>query len=138
MPSGSDRGPRSLTRGLNSRCGDQIKIATYIRRTEAGIELRWEPFIGAIKYRVFVSDLDERLIDEFETADKTVHVVTAHLDPNTRYEWKLLVELKDGRTLVGASRNFTATVSVDGRNPKVTSATEGLRPIAILRCMEKK
>lgn len=131
-----DRGVASSTRGLNLRCGEQIRIAMSLRPTEAGIELRWDPIADAVKYTVFVSDFNEKLIDEFETKDKTVHVVATRLDPDTRYEWKLLVELKDGRSIVGRSRSFTAKGIGDGGTPRVSN--DGLRPITTLRCMEKR
>lgn len=131
-----DRGAPSSTRGPNLRCGEQVKIAMSLRPTEAGIELRWDAIADAVKYTVYVSDFNEKLIDEFETQDKTVYVVAAHLDPDTRYEWKLLVELKDGRSIVGRSRSFSAKGIGDGGTTRVSN--EGSRPITILRCMEKK
>lgn len=136
--SGIDRTLATDVRGSSEDCRNQQPIAAGVKVLARGIELRWTAVPGAAKYVVYVSDFDERLIEEYETTDKTSYVVNAELDPVVTYRWKLLITLKDGRTLPGPSQNFTSrglseNPTID-KKPGLTSRRSARR----IRCAEKK
>lgn len=128
----------SDTRGSIEDCRDQKSIGTLMKATERGVELRWEKLPDAIKYTVYVSDFDERLIDEYETTDNTSHVVVAELDPKITYKWKLLITLKNGRTITGTSQNFTSKGVSANRTKKREPDLAKRNAAAKIRCAERK
>lgn len=58
-------------------------------------------------FRVYISDDEEILIDEFETEQETSFVLKEKLDPTKTYKWKIIVTLENGQTMVGAAQKFT-------------------------------
>ena len=99
--------------------------------------LKWGRIAGAISYNVYLSDLDEKLIDSFETADETSHLVTAELEKETVYRLRLIAKLENGERVVSESRNFRIS------NPAKDSQSAGdlttrKRTAASVRCVEVK
>ncbi len=125
---------QSDTRGSGSSCGESSISRLEISSIESGIRVDWEKVTGAISYTLYLSDLDERLIDQFETESQTSYITTAILDPDTAYKWKLVIGLQGGRTLVATSRNFRLTdLKENGR-----SITLRRKTAASVRCTEDK
>ena len=100
------------------------------RKTEDGLRLTWGKVPNAVSYSVYLSDLDERLIDQFETADKTTYLVTIPLDTETVYRWKLIATVKNGERIVSESQNFR----IGGSRPIPVRR----RTAAAVRCVEGK
>ena len=123
------------TRG-NVPCAGQRSISLGAKHTDAGLLLTWEKVRGAVTYNVYLSDLDERLIDHFETAGGTSHLVTAALDSETVYRLRLIANLENGERVVSESQNL-----------KISDLTKGLqssgnidrkKTSASVRCVEAK
>lgn len=126
---------QAKTRG-NLPCGGQRVVALGAKQTDAGLLLTWEKVPGAASYSVYLSDLDERLIDHFETADATSYLVKAALDSATAYRFRLIVNLENGERVVSESQNL-----------KISDLTKGSQSLgnivrkktsASVRCVEVK
>ena len=106
--SGAERGNISTSRGGSSPCGDQRSIGfEYVQRS-GEVVLKWEKVPKAVKYHLYISDDEEILIDEFETSDQTSYLLKKSFDNGTVYKWKVVIELENGRTLIGVSQKFTS------------------------------
>lgn len=125
-------------RGSLENCFNKRSTGGQMKSTERGLELRWEKVPDALKYTVYVSDFDERLIDEYETTDKTSHVIVTELDPKITYRWKLLITLKNGQTITGLSQNFTSKGISENRSTKGGSDIAQRSAVAKIRCAERK
>ena len=126
----------SETRG-KLPCAGQTSVRLEARLTETGLLLRWDKVRGTVKLNVYLSDLDEKLIDHFETVDRTSHMVSAKLDSETVYSLRLIVTLESGEKIVSESQNFR----VDGlaNNAKSNGAVSVQRKTAAtVRCVEAK
>lgn len=97
---------RSETRGSGTPCGENSTVGLEISAIESGVRINWGKVTGAMSYTLYLSDLDEKLIDQFESESETSYITIARLDPETTYKWKLVVTLKGGRTILATSRNF--------------------------------
>jgi hypothetical protein len=143
VPKPSNRGfptARSMqqaeTRG-NVPCGGQRSVGLEARHTEEGLMLKWDKITGAISYNVYLSDLDERLIDHFETADKTSHVVRTKLDEETVYRLRLIAKLENGERIVSESQNFKFSDLAKGSSQSL-GKTGSKKTSASVRCVEVK
>lgn len=121
---------RAETRGSNLPCGGQRLIDLEAKKTEDELRLTWNKVPNAVSYSVYLSDLDERLVDQFETADETSYLVTVPLDTETVYRWKLIAKLKNGERIISESQNFRVG---GGRAIPVRKRTA-----ATVRCVEGK
>lgn len=143
VPKTSDRGlptTRSMrqaeTRG-NVPCGGQRVVGLEAKPTEEGLLLKWDKITGAISYNVYLSDLDERLIDHFETADQTSYLVTAELDKEAVYRLRLIANLENGERIVSESQNFK--ISDLAKSTQSTGTIQvRKRTAATVRCVEVK
>lgn len=122
------------TRG-KTPCGGQRSVALEARHTDEGLLLSWEKVRGASLYSVYLSDLDERLIDQFETGDKTSYLVTAGLDAEIVYRLRLIVTLDDGEKIVSESMNFTVNDLKNGSR-SFGSISIRKKTAASVRCVE--
>lgn len=127
---------RSETRGSGTSCGENSTVGFVIDSTGSGPRLHWGKVPGANSYTVYLSDLDERLIDQFETESATSYVSSAKLEPETTYKWKLVVSLKGGRTILATSQNFRPVDLQE--NKRGTSITLRKKRAASVRCSEDK
>ena len=137
------RSPASSTRSLrqadargNVPCGGQRSIGLGAKHTDAGLLLTWEKLRGAVTYNVYLSDLDERLIDHFETAGETSHLVTAALDSETVYRLRLIANLENGERVVSESQNLKLSDLSEGvQSPGIIVRK---KTSASVRCVEAK
>ena len=98
----------SSTRGGNlPKCSDQLSIGAAVEMQDKTIVLKWKEVPNAAKYHLYVSDDEEILVDEFETERETSYVLKKSLEWQKTYQWKVIVTLENGNTVVGDSREFT-------------------------------
>ncbi|MFN0140733.1 MAG: hypothetical protein ACKVQW_11700 [Pyrinomonadaceae bacterium] len=84
---------------------ESISLGTSV--SDDGIRLTWNKVTHAAKYSVYISDLEEKLIDRFETDDETSYVSGAKYERDVVYKWRLIITLKSGETVVGDSQKFS-------------------------------
>ncbi|HMS08307.1 MAG TPA: hypothetical protein PKE66_02385 [Pyrinomonadaceae bacterium] len=125
------------TRGSGSPCGGRESIGLETRGAENGIRLIWEKVDGAVSYIVFVSDLDEKLIDQFETSDQTAYTVATVLERDVIYRWKLIVTLKNGERIVGEAQNFRVN-NAGAPESRLEISPVRKRATVGIRCFENK
>lgn len=128
---------RAETRGSGSPCGGRESIGLETRRAENSIRLSWEKVDGAVSYVVFVSDLDEKLIDQFETSDQTAYTVATVLERDVIYRWKLIVTLKNGERIVGEAQNFRVN-NAGAPESRLEISPVRKRATVGIRCVENK
>ncbi len=106
---GSEKANISSTRGGSSvlpKCGAVAVEMTTGSKGEA-VTLKWKKVPNAAKYHLYISDDDEILVDEYETEQETSYVLKKPLDPVKTYQWKVVITLEDGSTVIGDSQKFT-------------------------------
>jgi hypothetical protein len=126
------------TRGSNVPCGANLTIGLETTATGSAVRLIWGKVKGAVSYEVFLSDLDAHLVDNYETTDGTAYTVTRPLDPDKIYRWKLLVTLRDGKTIVGTSENFKVKADTASRETLPGIVRFGNKKSASVRCVGNK
>lgn len=131
------RSQRAETRGSTAPCGGQTFVGLDTRTFGSGVRLSWDKVAGAVLYRIYVSDLDERLLDQFETASDTSYTVADILDPDSVYRWTLIVKLKNGQTISGTSQNFRVRDLGSGES-RQEQISKGKKTAASVRCVENK
>lgn len=97
----------SATRGVLPKCEDKPTFDSRAVISKEKIVLNWKKVENAAKYHLYISDEDEILVDEFETAEATSYVLEKPLDAGKVYKWKIIVTLENGKTIVGDSQKFT-------------------------------
>lgn len=97
----------SLTRGVTAKCGDENPLEMEFATGEEAIVFRWSKVPNAVKYNFYISDDEEILIDEYETAKETSYVMKKPLDQAKTYKWKVIVTLENGNTIIGDSKKIT-------------------------------
>ncbi|MGH9947586.1 MAG: hypothetical protein ACRD6X_10320 [Pyrinomonadaceae bacterium] len=136
-PGGTLKLRRTETRGSERPCLENEVIGLEFKAVGPGVRLSWSKVARASLYSVYISDLDERLVDQFETTDKTSYVVARPLSPDTIYKWKLIVTLTDGTRIVGASQNFT-TKDASENTIHENKGINKQKTAAKVRCGENK
>lgn len=136
-PFPSTRPPRQAETRGNVPCGGQRSVGLEARNTEEGLLLKWDKIAGAISYNVYLSDLDERLVDHFETADQTSHVVPTKLNEETVYRLRLIAKLESGERVVSESQNFKIGYLIKG-SQSPGNLTIRKKTAASVRCVEVK
>jgi hypothetical protein len=97
-----------VVRGNSNRCESRSLSEPELDVAEdKAVVFRWKKVPQAAKYKFYISDDNEILIEEFETARETSFVPTKPLDPAKKYTRKLIVTLENGNTVIGESRQFT-------------------------------
>ena len=122
----------ALTRGTEAKCGTETALEMELGMVADSLVLKWKEFPQAAKYHIYISDDDEILIDEFETANQTYYVLNKPLDPNKSYRWKIVITLENGQTISADSKRFT---SKDFRSIENTLRTKRK---AEVRCSERQ
>lgn len=125
------------TRGAGLPCGGNISLDLEVKALGPAIRLRWDKIQGAVSYRVYISDLDERLIDEYETTSETSYTVRKTLNPELVYRWKLIVVLKNGRMISGQSQNFKV-IDLSAGESRDEKLSMRKKSTATVRCVENK
>lgn len=107
IPAGK-RDTISSTRGgvLPADCNNETSVETEIGLSGEAVTLKWKKIPNAVKYHLYVSDDEEILIEEFETAQETSYVMKKNLVSSKDYMLKILVTLEDRKTIVADSRKF--------------------------------
>ena len=126
----------SETRG-KLPCGGQRSVGLEARLTETGLLLRWNKVRGTVKLSVYLSDLDEKLIDHFETVDRTSHLVSAKLENETVYSLRLIVTLESGERIVSESQNFKVG-DLTNNAKSIGAVSVQKKTAATVRCVEAK
>lgn len=133
--------PREPQRQAETRgktpCTLQRFIVFDVRGSEAGLLVKWEKVKDAVKYSLYLSDLDERLIDHFETSDQISYRVKANLDTKTVYRIRLIATLENGDRIVSESRNFTVD-ELDKGSQSLGNIGVRKKTAASVRCVEVK
>jgi hypothetical protein len=123
----------ALTRGSAvPKCDEPPAIDLTVEASNEKVVLKWKKVPKAAKYHLYISDEEEILIDEYETEQKTFYALTKPLDPAKTYQWKVIITLENGETVIGDARKFT--VKDLKSNPK---KSERKRKSEI-RCSEDK
>ena len=120
----------SSTRGAMSKCGAERTFEMRLGSDESDLVLKWESVPDATKYHLYVSDDDEILIDEFETAKGTSYVLKKPLDPNKAYKWKIIITLENGQTLNVDAQKFSAKDFLS-----IQDGSRSKRSKAVPRCL---
>lgn len=123
----------SSTRGGGlPKCGElqPLDLATGI--SNESIVLKWKKVPKAAKYHIYVSDDEEILVDEFETEQETSYALKKPLAPQKTYQWKVVVTLEDGKTIIGDSQKFTV------KDLQSNQKKSERREKSLIRCSESK
>lgn len=123
----------SAARGASSLCAEGEEIGLDFRYSKDGVVFRWRKIKGAIKYHLFVSDENEILIEEFESRDETSFVLKKPLDSQKVYNWKIVVTLENGQTIIGNSRRFNIEGIKSSKNMPVKEGNFNTRCFANTR-----
>lgn len=97
----------SSTRGVSAKCIENRNLEYEFAGEKDNFVFKWKKVSGAMKYHLYISDDNEILIDEYETTDQTTFVLKKQLDPLKTYQWKIIITLENGQTVVGPSSKFT-------------------------------
>lgn len=103
------------TRGDEKPCTGGATISLESKTNEKEILLKWNPVKGATSYDIYISDLDENLIDHFESDSQTQYRSTVKLEPEKTYRWKLVITLSNGNKIVGPPQVLKAGALQDSR-----------------------
>lgn len=118
-------------------CGGQKSVEFEARQTQAGLLLTWEKIRSAVTYNIYLSDLDEKLIDKIENDEGTSYLVTTHLDPETTYRLKLIVTLESGERIVSESQDFKISDLI-GKAASTDTIRTQKKTVVSVRCVEVK
>ncbi|MEQ1762352.1 MAG: hypothetical protein ABL984_04300 [Pyrinomonadaceae bacterium] len=124
------------TRGDENPCSGGATISLESNTNEKDILLKWHPVKGATSYDIYISDLDENLIDHFESDSQTQYRSTVKLEPEKTYRWKLIITLSNGNQIVGPPQVLKPGVVPVNETKK--GATEKQRTTFAIRCVETK
>lgn len=124
------------TRGNENPCSEGAMINLESNSDGKEVFLKWNAVKGAQSYAIYISDLDENLIDQFESKSQTIYRSKVKLDPVKPYRWKLIITLKNGNKIVGPTQVLTSgTTSESSKKP---GEIERKRASFELRCVSPK
>jgi len=124
------------TRGTENPCLDGAMINLESNSNGKEVFLKWNAVKGAQSYAIYISDLDENLIDQFESKSLTNYRSKVKLDPAKPYRWKLIITLKNGNKIVGPSQVITSGTTSE--NSIKYGEVERKRASFELRCVSPK
>lgn len=127
----------ATTRGTKEPCDSNESITLETAGSDDGIRLTWGKVADAAKYSVYISDLDERLVDQFESDRETFYVSKANFGQDIVYKWRLIITLKSGETIVADSQQFRPHESNRNNHIGRKVRLHGRSPMNT-RCVEKK
>ena len=122
----------ALTRGTEAKCGTEASLEMELGRVANSLVLKWKEFPQAAKDHIYISDDNEILIDEFETAKQTYYILNKPLDPSKSYKWKIVITLENGQTISADSKTFTS------KDFQSTQNTLHTKRKAEVRCSERQ
>jgi hypothetical protein len=124
------------TRGSENPCSGGATISLESKSDGKEVFLKWNSVKGAESYDIYISDLDENMIDHFESKSQTYYRSAVRLDPAKSYRWKLIITLKNGNKIVGPPQILTSGTATED-NIK-SGAMERQRGSFALRCVVSK
>jgi hypothetical protein len=89
------------TRGNENPCSNRTTVHLESVSDGQDVVLKWNAVKGAASYEVYIADLDENLIDHFESKSRTSYRSSVTLEPTRTYRWKLIITLMNGNRIVG-------------------------------------
>lgn len=124
------------TRGSENPCVSGAMINLESESSGKDILLRWNSVKGAKSYEVYVSDLDENLIDHYKSDSQTKYRFTLNLEPEKSYRWKLVITLENGSRIVGPPQNLKPGSNAE--NSANLSKIDKQRGVFRMRCADPK
>lgn len=124
------------TRGDENPCSGGTTVSLESNTDGKEILLKWNPVKGAASYDVYISDLDENLIDHFESDSQTQYRSTVELEPERTYRWKLIITLSNGNKIVGPPQTLKPGGVLNSQQNK--GATDKQRGTFAIRCVGAK
>lgn len=122
------------TRGNENPCSNRTTVNLESVSDGDDVVLKWNAVKGAASYDVYIADLDENLIDHFESKSQTSYRTNVALEPEKAYRWKLIITLTNGNRIIGPPQVLKkAGTSVT--TPIRSEATEKQRTSFELRCV---
>lgn len=138
-PGNSERQATSRTtetRGTENPCSSGAVLNLESGASSNEIFLKWDAVKSADSYEVFISDLDENLLDHFQSKTQNFYQKTMTLDEGKTYRWKLIITLKNGSRIVGPAQDLKASSIEDQTRPGGNSRKE--RASFEVRCIAGK
>lgn len=125
-------------RSLNKNCEANPRLAMTPKDeiiTDTHPNLTWKPLANAAGYKIYVSDVENNLIEESTPSGelKTSYKLTKKLELNKKYEWKVVVTLTDGKEVYSESAYFSV-----GEKAKKLSKGKGKSPENETRCTKNQ
>ena len=124
------------TRGNENPCLEGATINLESNSDGKEVFLKWNAVKGAQSYAIYISDLDENLIDQFVSKSQTNYRSKVRLDPVKPYRWKLIITLKNGNKIVGPPQVITSGTASE--NSIKSGEVERKRASFELRCVSPK
>lgn len=124
------------TRGKENPCSGGATINVESKSDGKGVFLKWNAVKGAQSYAVYISDLEEKLVDRFETNNETSYTSKAKLERSIIYKWRLIITLESGETVIGDSQKLLLDELKLNKNSQRSSRTH-TRSEMNIRCSEK-
>ncbi|HQU92872.1 MAG TPA: hypothetical protein PLK77_11275 [Pyrinomonadaceae bacterium] len=124
------------TRGDENPCSGGATVNLESNTNGKEILLKWNPVKGAASYDIYISDLDENLIDHFESDSQTQYRFTVELEPERTYRWKLIITLRNGNKIVTPPQTLKPGGVLNSQQEK--RATDKQRGTFAIRCVEAK
>ncbi|MGE3951494.1 MAG: hypothetical protein AB7F88_09300 [Pyrinomonadaceae bacterium] len=124
------------TRGDENPCSGGAMVSLESNTNGKEIFLKWNPVKGAASYDIYISDLDENLIDHFESDSQTQYRSTVELEPERTYRWKLIITLSNGNKIVGPPQKLNPGGVLNSYQKKV--AVDKQRGTFAIRCVAAK
>ncbi len=136
VPANGPKLQNAETRGSENPCSGGATINVESKSDGKGVFLKWNVVKGAQSYAVYISDLEEKLIDRFETDNETSYTSKANFERSILYKWRLIITLKSGETVVGDSQKLLLDELKLNKNSQRSSRTH-TRSEMNIRCSEK-
>lgn len=124
------------TRGSENPCSGGATINLESNSDGKEVFLKWNAVKGAVSYDIYISDLDENLIDHFESKSQTEYRTIVQFDPDKAYQWKLIITLLNGKRIVGPSQVLKSVT--DTEEPLNSKKAGRQRGTITIRCSETK
>ena len=124
------------TRGDENPCSGGATVSLESNTNGKEIFLKWNPVKGAASYDIYISDLDENLIDHFESDSQTQYRSTVELEPERTYRWKLIITLSNGNKIVGPPQTLRPGGVLNRHQKK--GYTDKQRGTFAIRCVAAK
>ncbi len=124
------------TRGNENPCSGGATINLESNSDGKEVFLKWNAVKGAQSYAIYISDLDENLIDHFESKSQTNYRSHLRFEPSKSYRWKLIIMMKNGKKIVGPPQVLNSAKNSDGSLK--SGETDIKRGSFELRCVSQK